>query len=239
MSIVAEIEAAILGLRRVKLLQGLTDDALERVARVCSWRRYEAGKAVVMRSSPSRDLFIVVSGRVRVTVYTASGRQVTFRDLAEGETVGEIAAVDGGPRSADVLALTEVLVAVMTPADLTVLLRENPLVAEQFTRHLVQMIRRLTETVIELSTLGVVNRIHADLLRLAIEAGVEPAGSSLLSPAPRHADIAARVSTTREQVTRELSLLAKRGLLVKHPDGMLISDVNALERMVERANHAA
>ena len=239
MSIVAEIEAAILGLRHVKLLQGLTDEALERVARVCSWRRYEAGKAVVMRSSPGRDLLIVVSGRVRVTVYTASGRQVTFRDLAEGETVGEIAAVDGGPRSADVLALTEVLVAVMTPADLNALLRENPLVAERFTRHLAQLIRRLTETVIELSTLGVVNRIHADLLRLAIEAGAEPAVSCLLSPAPRHADIAARVSTTREQVTRELSLLAKRGLLMKHPDGMQISDVSALERMVERASHDA
>ena len=239
MSIVAEIEAAIFGLRRVKLLQGLTDEALERVARVCSWRRYDAGKAVITRSSASRDLFILVSGRVRVTVYTESGKQVTFRDLAEGETVGEIAAVDGGPRSVDVLALTEVLVAMMAPADLNALLRENPVVAERFTRHLVQLIRRLTETVIELSTLGVVNRIHADLLRLAIEAGAEPMGSCLLSPAPRHADIAARVSTTREQVTREISVLAKRGLLTKHPEGMLISDVNALDSMVERASHDA
>ena len=239
LSTVAEIEAAIFGLRRVKLLQGLTDEALERVAGVCSWRRFDAGKAVITRSSTSRDLFIVVSGRVRVTVYTASGKQVTFRDLAEGETVGEIAAVDGGPRSTDVLALTEVLVAVMTPADLNALLRENPLAAERFTRHLVQMIRRLTETVIELSTLGVVNRIHAELLRLAVETGAEPTGSCLLSPAPRHADIAARVSTTREQVTREISVLAKRGLLMKHPEGMLVTDVSALERMVERASREA
>lgn len=239
MSIVAEIEAAIFGLRRVKLLQGLTDEALERVARVCSWRRCEVGKAVITRSSPSRDLFIVVSGRVRVTVYTASGRQVTFRDLADGEIFGEIAAVDGGPRSVDVLAMTEVLVAVMAPVDLNALLRENPLVAEQFTRHLVQLIRLLTETVIELSTLGVVNRIHADLLRLAVEAGAEPTGSCVLSPAPRHADIAARVSTTREQVTREISVLTKRGLLVKHSEGMLISDVHALDCMVERASRDA
>lgn len=233
----AEIEPATLGLRHVKLLEGLTDEALKRVARVCSWRRFEAGQAVITRSSPSCDLYFVVAGRVRVTVYTASGRQVMFRDLAEGETVGAIAAVDGGPRSVDVMALTEVLVAVMTPADLNALLRENPLVAERFTRHLVQLIRRLTETVIELSTLGVVNRIHADLLRVAREAGAEPTGSCVLSPAPRHADIAARVSTTREQVTREMSVLAKRGLLVKRPEGLLISDVNTLERMVERASH--
>ena len=235
----AEIETAIFGLRRVKLLQGLTDVALERVARVCSWRRFDAGKAVITRSSTSRDLFIVVSGRVRVTVYTASGKQVTFRDLAEGETVGEIAAVDGGPRSVDVVAITEVLVAVMTPADLNALLREEASVAEQFTRHLVQLIRLLTETVIELSTLGVVNRIHAELLRLAYETGAEPDGSCLVSPAPRHADIAARVSTTREQVTREISVLAKRGLLVKHPEGMLVTDVNALDHMVERASREA
>lgn len=235
----AEIETAIIGLRRVKLLQGLTDEQLERVARVCSWRRFDAGKAVITRSSTSRDLFIVVSGRVRVTVYTASGKQVTFRDLAEGETVGEIAAVDGGLRSVDVVALTEVLVAVITPADLNALLRENPSVAEQFTRHLVQLIRLLTETVIELSTLGVVNRIHAELLRLAVESSAGATGSCLLSPAPRHADIAARVSTTREQVTREISVLAKRGLLLKQHDGMLVTDVNALASMVERASREA
>jgi hypothetical protein len=47
------------------------------------------------------------------------------------------------------------------------------------------------------------------------------------------------VSTTREQVTREMSLLAKRGLLMKHPLGLQISDVNALERMVERASYDA
>lgn len=131
----------------------------------------------------SCDLCFLISGRVRATVYTASGRQVTFRDLAEGETVGAIAAVDGGPRSVDVVALTEVLVAVMTPPDLNALLRENPLVAERFTQHLVQLIRRLTETVIELSTLGVVNRIHADLLRLAREAGAEPTGPCVLARA--------------------------------------------------------
>lgn len=235
----ADIETAIFGLRRVKLLQGLTDEALSHVARVCSWQRYEAGKDVITRSSTSRDLYIVVSGRVRVTVYTASGRQVTFRDLAEGETVGEIAAVDGGKRSLDVVALTELLVAVMKPADFNVLLRGNQQVAERFTRHLVQLIRLLTDTVIELSTLGVVNRIHAELLRLACETGKQPDGSCMLSPAPRHADIAARVSTTREQVTREISALVKRGLLTKHPQGMLVTDVHALDRMVERASHDA
>ena len=232
-------EPSTLGLRRVKLLEGLADEVLERVARVCSWRRFNPGQAVISRSSFSRDLYLVVAGRVRITVYTASGRQVTFRDLAEGETVGDIAAVDGGPRSVDVMALNEVLVAVITHAEFQTLLRENPLVSERFTRHLVQLIRRLTETVIELSTLGVVNRIHSDLLRLARETGVPSTGPCVLLPAPRHADIAARVSTTREQVTREMSVLAKQGLLTKEPDGMRISDIRALERMVDRASREA
>lgn len=233
------IESSILGLRRVRLFEGLEDEVLERVARVCSWRRCDAGRAVITRSSASRDVYIVVSGRVRVTVYTASGKQVTFRDLAEGETVGEIAAVDGGPRSVDVLALTEVLVAVIGPQDFQALLRENPLVSERFTRQLVLLIRLLTETVIELSTLGVVNRIHSDLLRLARDSGAGREGACVLQPAPRHADIASRVSTTREQVTREMSVLAKQGLLVKEPSGLRISDLGALERLVERASRRA
>ena len=232
-------EPATIGLRQAKLLEGLVPDVVERLARACVWRRVGAGQPVITRSSASRDLYILVSGRVRVTTYTASGRQVTFRDLGEGEMVGEIAAVDGGPRSVDVVALTEVLVAVMPQAELKELLHDHPVVADRFTHHLVQLIRRLTDTVIELSTLGVANRIHADLLRLARESALVNEGRCILAPAPRHADIASRVSTTREQVTREISVLVKRGLLVKQPDGLLISDVTALARMVEQASHDA
>lgn len=229
-----------LGLTRIDLLQGLQPEALDRLARQCAWKRYLPGEAIVSRTSPDRDVFLVVEGRVRVTVYTRSGRQVTFRDLGTGDTFGDIAATDGGPRSLDVVALAPVMVATLSATDFARLRREEPVVAERFVGHLVGLVRLLTEAVIELSTLGVQNRIHAELLRLARGAPTDSEGNScVLAPVPTHAEIAARISTTREQVTRELSTLAKSGLLEKVPRGLRVTDLHRLESMVQRATHVA
>ena len=231
-----DLPPASLGLRRAKLFSGLGPTEIEGIARECGWRRFTAGQTISARGQPDRGVYFIVAGRVRVTSYTASGKQVTLRDLGEGDSVGVIAAIDGSARAADVVALTDVLVAVVSPVAFRELVAREPSVARNLVPHLAKLIRHLSDRVMELSTLGVQNRIHAELLRLAHEHdGAAPGPQRLLSPAPRHADIAARVSTTREQVTRELSELAKRGLLAKHAKGVLITDLDALKRIVEDA----
>jgi CRP/FNR family cyclic AMP-dependent transcriptional regulator len=85
--------------------------------------------------------------------------------------------------------------------------------------------------VIELSTLGVQNRIHAELLRLARESGAV-GQQARIQPAPKHADMAGQVSTYREQVTRELSALARQGLLQKSGHALVVPDVQRLEALV-------
>lgn len=232
-----DLVPASLGLSRVKLLGGVDAATLEGLARQCSWRRYDQGQTMISREALGGEVYLIIAGRVRVTIYTASGRQVTFRDMAEGDSVGEVSAIDGGRRSADVVALSEVVVAALPQPIFRRLLLEQPHVAERFMFHLAQLIRLLSEKVIELSTLGVQNRIHADLLRLVRESH---RGAALhqcrITPAPKHAEIASRVSTTREQVTRELSALTRRGLVVKDAKGLLVTDVDLLVRLVERAS---
>lgn len=227
-----------MGLSRIKVLDGLAPAVLDRLARQCAWRRFEAGQVLINRDAEIRDVFLIVSGRVRVNMYTAAGRQVTFRELQEGDIVGEIAAVDSGRRSADVVALSEGLAASLGAADFRMLLQEEPVVADRFMRYLVQLVRLLSESVIELSTLGVQNRIHAEILRLS-QGDTAGGITRLIAPAPKHADIAARVSTTREQVSRELSALTRSGLLEKHPDGMRVTDVERLALMVQQATMKA
>ena len=97
------------------MLQGLPQERLEILASRCNWRRVEPGQVIVARNSPDRDVHFVVSGRVRVTSFSAGGKQVTFRDQDAGEMFGDLAAIDAKPRSADVLALDSVLVASLTP----------------------------------------------------------------------------------------------------------------------------
>lgn len=225
------VQASTLGLRTVRLLHGLSQERLEILAAQCNWRRVEPGQVIVARNSPDRDVHFVVSGRVRVTSFSAGGRQVTFRDEEAGEMFGDIAAIDARPRSADVLALDSVLVASLSPEHFRDLIAAEPLVRERVLQRLAGLVRLLSERVIELSTLGVQNRIHAELLRLARASG--QAGNRIrIDPAPKHADIASQVSTYREQVTREFSALTKQGLLEKDGTGIVLTDVERLERIV-------
>jgi CRP-like cAMP-binding protein len=227
----ATVQPSALGLRNVKLRHGLSQERLHILAAQCTWRSVEPGQAIVARNSRDRDVHFVVGGRVRVTTFSAGGRQVTFRDEEAGEMFGALAAIDGKPRSADVLALDTVLVASLTPQAFRELIAAEPMVRERVLQRLAELVRQLSERVIELSTLGVQNRIHAELLRLARQSGA-PGNRARLDPAPKHADIASQVSTYREQVTRELSALARQGLLAKEGHALVLPDLARLERMV-------
>ncbi len=204
-----------------------------RSPRQCAWRLYSAGDQVVSRASSDRGVYLVSSGKVRVTTYSASGRQVTFRDVAAGDSFGEVAAIDGLPRSADVQALEDTLLATLPHDVFLRLLSEEPSVAQQVLQRLTRLVRSLSERVIDISTLAVQHRIHVELLRLAHESGVAN-NRARIDPAPKHADLAGRVSTNREQVSREMSALQQAGMLSKDGRALLVNDVEQLSRMVER-----
>src|ERR1051325_5372358 len=213
------VQPSSLGLRNIELLQGLAPEKLDALARQCVWRNYEAGKRIISRNADDRDVYLLVSRRVRTTTYSQGGRQVPFRDIPAGEVFGEVAALDEKPRSADVIALDNALLASMAPPVFRRLLADEPLVGGRVMTRLAALVRSLSDRVIDLSTLGVQNRIHAELLRPARAAGVEPTRPRL-EPGPKHADIASQVSTYREQVTRELSALARAGILEKDAAGL-------------------
>jgi CRP-like cAMP-binding protein len=227
-----DLQTSGLGLRRIDLFKGLADERLEAIARRCVWRNFASGTQVVSRKSSDCTVYLLVSGKVRVTIYSAAGRQVTFRDYASGEFFGEVAAIDEMPRSADVVALESSVLASMPAEAFRKLLRDEPALAERLLRRFAGLVRRLSERVIDLSTLGVHSRIHGELLRLARQAGVE-GNIARIDPAPKHADLASQISTYREQVTREMSALAKAGLLGKEGRALIVRDFGRLERMVE------
>jgi CRP/FNR family transcriptional regulator, cyclic AMP receptor protein len=227
------VEPSSLGLRRVALLQGLPPERLDAIAKQCAWRLYSAGDQVVSRASSDRGVYLVSSGKVRVTTYSASGRQVTFRDVAAGDSFGEVAAIDGLPRSADVQALEDTLLATLPHDVFQRLLSDEPSVVQQVLERLTRLVRSLSERVIDISTLAVQHRIHVELLRLAHESGVAN-NNARIDPAPKHADLAGRVSTNREQVSREMSALQQAGMLSKDGRALLVNDVEQLSRMVER-----
>jgi CRP/FNR family cyclic AMP-dependent transcriptional regulator len=224
------IQPSSLGLRAIDLLQGLSPARLDDIGRQCAWRQFDARQQLVTRNAADRDLHFIVAGSVRVTSYSQAGRETSFRELAAGTSFGEVSALDGRPRSADVLALTPGLLASMPPAAFRELLRAEWLVNERVLLRLTDLIRRITDRVVDLSTLSVQQRICGELLKLARASGVQ-ANQARVAPAPKHAELASQVSTYREQITRELSVLVKAGVLAKEGAALVVRDVGRLQQL--------
>jgi len=218
-------------LRAIALLGDLPEDELATLAAQCTWRSYRPRHRIVSRASGDRMVHLVVSGRVRVTAYGGGGREVTFSEVRAGESLGELSAIDGRPRSADVEAIEPTVIASLQPTVFWRLLECHPGMMRKVMVQLATLVRSLSDRVFDLSTLGVQNRVHAEVLRLARAAGVA-ANRARIAPAPTHVEIANRVSTNREQVTRELAIMEKQGLIARVPRVIHVPDVARLDRLV-------
>lgn len=218
----------------VAIFAGLPPKTLSSIEARCAWRSYEAGEPIVDYLDASNDVYFIVSGKARANIYSVQGKAVTFSDLQPGDAFGEYAAIDGEPRSVGVEARLTCLVASMSAAAFREVLATQPAVAMNLIRGLVAKVRALSTRIYEFSALAVNNRIQAELLRLA---GLTDADGNTaeLEPSPNHADIASRTGTHREAVTRELSRLAKLGVVERHGRSLLIKDVTRLSRMVSEA----
>jgi CRP-like cAMP-binding protein len=219
----------------IELLQALDAQQLHVLERRCSWRKWRPGEQIIDRETMSNDVYFIVRGRARVVDYSSSGnREVIFDELGDGAYFGELAAIDGEPRSANIVASTETLTASLPGDEFITLLFENRETGLCFMRRLSEMVRVSTGRIMDLSTLGAHNRIYAELLRLARTAGVGRPNEAIIHPIPVHSDIAARVSTTRETVARVLSELTHRDLLRREEDSLVILDLAQLTHMVHR-----
>lgn len=225
--------SALLGLQKVELFKGLDSDALREIATQCQWKRLRRNEYVIRRDGADRDVYFVIAGTVRVTAPAGRGRRIIFRDVRTGEVLGEHSAIDGRAHLGDGLALRESLLASMSPEAFRAVLASHASVRERLLHGLVGWVRELADRLLELGAQPVQRRIWFELLRLARDAGVD-ANCVRLDPAPTHSDIASRVGTGREQVTRELSRLARQGLIERagHAYGpMVLRDVAALEAL--------
>ena len=210
------------------LFRSLDGAQIAALDRQCLWRRFEPGRTVVGHGEPDRDVYLVVAGHVRVVIQTSDGKDVILRDIGPGEFFGELAAIDGEPRSASIVATHRCLVAQMPPDVFRAAIHAHADVCDQILARLASELRNLANRVNEFSTMTVPRRLMAELLRSA-RRSPDNANRGVISPPPLHRDLAARIATHREAITKELSRLDKRGLLVRDRQRFVIPDIAALE----------
>jgi CRP/FNR family cyclic AMP-dependent transcriptional regulator len=222
-------------LARIPLFKSLSAEAIERLDRQCGWRRWNAREWILDYKDDSTDLYFVVQGHVRVLIQANSGRDSLLRDIRDGELFGELAAIDGRPRSAAIVAVTDSILAKMSPPVFRAIVHQHPNVCDQLLSLLASQIRMLANRVNEFGKLDVRTRIYAELLRLSRPARAANK-EAMISPPPTHAELAARVSCRREAVTRELNSLKRAGLLQSRRSALVLLDPARLVSLIEASD---
>ena len=163
-------------------------------------------------------------------LYSSDGKAVDYREIGAGDMFGELAAIDGQPRSASVVAQDPTRIGRLSHAAFQDLVDKHRTFAQSLLTHLSTQIRDMTGRIFEYSTLLVRERLIRELIRLAGGDAVD-AGPAEIVPAPTHFDLAARISTHREAVSREMSALAKQGLVEKRAGILHLHDVETLRAL--------
>ncbi len=197
-------------LRRVPLLAGVSESAMSRFAAKARYKDYAAGEVVVDSGDLSDEVFLIVEGAVRVVARTVFGYEAILNELGPGEFFGELAAIDGSQRSANVTALQRSRLYIVPAEAFLELALSSRDVVHRLLRLLSTRLRAKDERLIEFSVLSVRQRLISELLRLSRDRG---GGERVLSPPPPQHVLAAWIGTRRESVSRELTDMARAGLL--------------------------
>lgn len=226
------VDASARSLKEMRLLRGVDEEEIRRLEQLCRWRPYHKGQLIFDAGSNGGEVYFVVEGRVNVTNASAGGREIVFASLDPGESFGEMAAIDGGTRSATIVAAEDSLLAELSAQHFLRLLERQPEVALRMLRILAAMVRMSDLRIMELSTLAASQRVYAELLRMA-KPDAAGAGLWIVRPLPPLREIASRVSTTRETVARAMGHISTEEIVRRKGRNLYIMDRGRLEGMAK------
>ncbi len=214
-------------------LGALNQEDREALINSLQQKAYKKGEQIVRAMDDDTNVYFIQSGSVRVTLYSSDGKEVNFVDLNPGGNFGEISAIDGKPRSANVIALTNTVITVIPSREFLNILKSYPDACLKILSQLTSVVRRLCDRIFEYSTLVVRDRVIAELLRLSRPV-VGDQGVARIDNPPTQTEMASMVSCTREAVSRELNKLESNGIIKRVSKCIVVKDYLKLKALVKR-----
>ena len=220
-------------LRDSYLFERAEEDALAAIARHLRRRRFRRGETIFHQGDPGDSLHIVSSGAVKIVLPSLEGEEAIIATLRSGDFFGELALLDGAPRSATAIALEATETSTLPRQAFLTMLDQDKALRESLLAGLAREIRRVTTHVEELHFLDLAGRLASRLARLARDA--EPEATEVRLDWPyTQSDLASMIGGTRQSVNKLLSDLVDRELVIIEKDTLIIPDVAALELEAER-----
>jgi CRP/FNR family transcriptional regulator, cyclic AMP receptor protein len=200
----------------------------------CRWRRIDIDEIIVDFDDLSTDVFFIISGDVRILIRTQAGKEVILGEMRGGQMFGELAAIDGVSRSANVTALTRGEVCVMPASVFREIVFAAPAIADRLLRLLTKRVRELNARLMEHAVLDLRHRLFSELLRLSLPRP-GTANERVVTPPPYHHVLAARIGCRREQVTREFTTMTAEGLVERTRGALVLKRADLFERRIAEA----
>ncbi|MDJ0613647.1 MAG: Crp/Fnr family transcriptional regulator [Rhizobiaceae bacterium] len=221
-------------LKDIPLFSSLSQAEGEQYGKSCLWKDYEAHELVIDIDEETTDVRFVVTGRVRVINRFSVGKEVILNEMNPGDFFGELAAIDDETRSANVTTLFKSRVCIVPQKLFLEIMERHPEISLKVMQVLTNRIRTLNMRLAEQSFLQAKHRLYAELLRLS-KPRMGHEGQRSVSPPPTQKELAERIGTRREVVSRELNALQKQGFFEKTRGALVLTDVAELQRRISEA----
>ena len=216
----------------IPMFEQLSGEELEHLSGLMQQRRYAKGEVIFHKGDVGTALFIIRRGEVAIRLSSADGREAPLAMLQRGDSFGELALLDGEPRSADAVAREETHVLILHQEDFRRFLAERPQVAMALLAVLSRMVRRITQLVHDATFLEGRARLVRVLLELARTQGQTGPGGIVL-PRRTQVDLANQCGVTRESANKWLRDYVLQGVLVYESGQITIVDIERLRQDME------
>ena len=215
--------------RQVPLFSGLEDEDLDSLISVATRKKYPKDAVVFFEHDLGDALFMILAGRVKVTILSDDGREIILAMLSDNDFFGEMSLLDNEPRSATAIAIQETEMVVLHQRDFLSIVEKRPRVAINLLAVLSSRLRKANQQIGNLALHDVYGRVARILLEMASENGSRQADGRVAFRRPTHQEIANMIGATRETVSRMISDLHRQGYIEIAGKNVIIQDALAKE----------
>jgi len=212
------------------LLIGLPESVVDNVERLCEFKMFKQNDLVTTREEETKNFFFTVSGTYSVETFINEDQDLRYADLGENEFFGEMSAIDGLPRSADVRCRTPGEIAELKHTDFERLLANEPQLTLRLLKLFTARLRQTNQRLEDFSTTTPTTRVIQQLVRLVRSSSLNP-GQWLISPSPKHDEIAAWTGTSKSFVSSILGQLMHDGIIIRRNRDLIILDLYSLKNL--------
>ncbi len=193
-------------------------------------RTHKANQAILLRDDWDSSVYFILEGLVKISADNADGKEVTLNILGKGELFGEMAALDEALRSCDVITLTRTVIGNMPARDFVELIHTEPLAGVKLSSLMARRLRQVNRRLLSRES-DSMSRVADTLLFLAEGQGIQGQTGTEI-PKLTHHELSSLTGLTRETVTRVLTKLEKKGLILRNQKTLFLPDLQALERQI-------